>query len=246
MPDQPDIGEQAISKVAEAGLSSQLDEAEDLKVDVRTDPGKLMQGELESVEIDGKGLVMQKDLRTEELNVKTGNVGIDPLKAAFGEIKLNHPTDAQAHVVLTEADLERAFNSQYIKQKLQNLKINVNGEPTTINTEHVQFRLPGEEKVALTAEVVIAETNEKKQVSFTARPQKSSGGEQVVLEDVQYGDTQELSPELTDALLDSTKELLDLRNFELQGMSLRLKGLDLQQGKLRLEATAHVEEFPDS
>jgi hypothetical protein len=39
---------------------------------------------------------------------------------------------------------------------------------------------------------------------------------------------------------------LDLRNFELEGMSFRLKGLDAQKGKLMLQANATVEQFPDS
>ncbi|MBD0364394.1 MAG: LmeA family phospholipid-binding protein, partial [Coleofasciculus sp. C3-bin4] len=68
---QGDIGEQALSKAAEVALSSQLDEAESLEVDIRTDPLKLIQGELDSVKIQGEGLVMQKDLRAQELQVRT-------------------------------------------------------------------------------------------------------------------------------------------------------------------------------
>lgn len=242
----PDIGEQALSKAAEIGLSTQLDEVEDLEVDIRTDPGKLIQGELESVEIEGKGLVMQKDLRTEELDVQIGNVAINPLSAAFGKIELTHPTDAEAHVVLTEQDIERAFNSEYIHDKLQNLDVNVNGQPTTINTRRVQFHLPGEGKIALIAEIVLKETGETQQVSFTTIPRLSAGGERIVLEDVHYAEGKELSPGLTAALLERASELLDLRNFELEGMSLRLKGLDVQKGKLTLQSQAHVEQFPES
>ncbi|MCF4969747.1 LmeA family phospholipid-binding protein, partial [Nostoc sp. CMAA1605] len=59
------IGEQALNKAAEIGLSSQLDEVENLDVNIKTDPLKLIQGEVESVNIAGEGLVMQKDLRME-------------------------------------------------------------------------------------------------------------------------------------------------------------------------------------
>lgn len=243
---KPDLGEQALSKAAEIGLSTQLDEVEKLDVDIRTDPGKLIQGELESVEIEGEGLVMQKDLRTEELDVKIGNIAINPLSAAFGKIELTRPTDADTHVVLTEQDVERAFNSEYIHDKLQNLDINIDGQPMTIDTHRVQFGLPGEGKIALTAEIQLQQTGETQQVSFTTVPRMSPSGERIVLENVQYTEGQELSPELTAALLDRAGELLDLRNFELEGMSLRLKGLDVQKGKLKLQATAHVEKFPES
>lgn len=243
---KPDLGEQALSKAAEIGLSTQLDEVEKLEVDIRTDPGKLMQGQLESVEIEGEGLVMQKDLRTEELDVQIGNIGINPLSAAFGKIELTRPTDANAHVVLTEQDVERAFNSAYIHDKLQNLDINIDGQPMTIDTHRVQFGLPGEGKIALTAEIQLKQTGETQQVSFTTVPRMSPSGERIVLENVQYSEGQELSPELTAALLDRAGELLDLRNFELEGMSLRLKGLDVKQGRLTIESTAHVEKFPES
>jgi hypothetical protein len=207
---------------------------------------KLIQGELESVKIEGKGLVMQKELRAETLEVKTGNVAINPLSVAFGKIELTRPTDADAHVVLTEQDMERAFNSQFIHDKLQNLEVNVNGQPTTLDVNQVQFRLPGDGKIALGAEVILNKTSETQQVSFTTVPRVSSGGQQISLEDVQYAEGQNVSPELTAALLERASELLDLSNFELEGISLRLKGLDLQKGKLTLQAKANVEQFPES
>jgi hypothetical protein len=243
---KPDIGEQALSKAVEIGLSTQLDEVENLDVDIRTDPGKLIQGELESVAIEGKGLVMQKDLRAEELEVQMGSIAINPLSAAFGKIELTRPTDAEAHVVLTEQDIDRAFNSKYIYDKLQNLEVHVNGQPLTINTRQVQLSLPGDGKIALTAEIVLKKTGETKQISFTTVPRMSAGGERIALEDVQYAQGKELSPELTAALLERANELLDLRNFQLEGMSLRLKGVEVYKGKLTLQATARVEQFPDS
>ena len=243
---QPDIGEQALSKAAEIGLSTQLDEVENLEVDIRTDPGKLIQGQLESVEIEGKGLVMQKDLRAEELQVKMGSIAINPLSAAFGKIELTRPTDAEAHVVLTEQDLERAFNSEYIHDKLQNLKVHVNGQPLTINARQVHLSLPGDGKITITAEILLKETGETQNISFSTVPHLTTGGERIALEDIQYAEGKEISPELTAALLERAGELLNLRNFELEGLSLRLKGLDVQKGKITLQSTARVEQFPSS
>jgi hypothetical protein len=241
-----DIGEQALSKAAEIAMSTQLDEVENLQVDIRTDPGKLIQGQLDSVKIEGEGLVMQKDLRAEKLQVKTGNIAINPLSAAFGKIELTRPTEADAHVVLTEQDMERAFNSEFVHDKLQNLEVHVDGQPMTINVGQVRFQLPGEGKIALKAEILPNGTGESQQIAFTTVPHISPSGERLILEDVQYAEGKELSPELTAALLDRASELLDLSNFQLEGMSLRLKGLDVQQGKLTLQAKALVEKFPES
>ncbi|HEY9821427.1 MAG TPA: DUF2993 domain-containing protein [Candidatus Sericytochromatia bacterium] len=246
MEEKGDLGEQALSKAAEVALTTQLDEVENLNVDIRTDPFKLVQGQLDSVKIEGEGLVMQKDLRAEELQVQTGNIAINPLSAAFGKIELTQPTEADAHVVLTEQDIQRAFNSEFMHDKLQNLDVNVDGKPMKIDTRQVEFGLPGENKVALKAQILLKETGETKQVSFTAVPRMVAGGDRISLEDVQYADGEEVSPELTAALLKSAGELLDLRNFELEGMSLRLKGLNVQNGKLTLQAQAYVEKFPES
>lgn len=238
------LGEQALNKAVEIGLSSQLDEVENLNIQVKTDPFKILGGEVDSVNIEGKGLVMQKDLRTEEMYVQTGKIAINPLSAAFGKIELTHPTQADAHVVLKEEDLNRALNSDFVREKLQNLEVQVDGKPTTLDTRKVEFHLPGDSKVALRAEIVMRETKETKQVAFSAVPRKSPDGYSVSLEDVQYSEGKDLSSDLTDTLLEKTSELLDLRNFELEGMSLRLKALDVQPGKMTLQAQAQVEQFP--
>ncbi len=243
MSDQRGLGEQALDKAAEMGLSSQLDEVENLEVHIKTDPFHLVQGEVDSVTIDGKGLVMQKDLRVEELEMEMSTVAINPLSAAFGKIELTKPTDGSAHVVLIEPDINRAFNSEYVRNQLQSQQINVDGQPMTIEPQHVDFRLPGDGKVALNAKVLLRETGETKQVAFTAVPRVSANGQTVALEDVEYDEGEEVSP-LTKALVDQTSELLNLSNFDLKGMSLRVKSLQVEAGKLTLEASAHVEQIP--
>lgn len=59
------IGDWAISKAAKVGLVSQLDEAKNLDVDIRTNPLNIMQGEIDSVSVKGEGLVIKKELRAE-------------------------------------------------------------------------------------------------------------------------------------------------------------------------------------
>ena len=240
------LGQQALNKAAEIGLSSQLDQADKLEVDVAADPLSLVQGKVESVTIEGEGLVMQGDLRMEELEMEMTNIDINPLSAAFGKIELNKPTQASTRVVLTEADINRAFNSEYVGSMLQNQQVQVNGQPMTIDTKKVDFRLPGEGKVALNTTVFLGETGETKQVSFTAVPRVSADGQNVSLENVQYTEGEELSPELTKALLDKASELLNLSNFDLEGMSLRIKQLNAEAGKLTVLAEAHVEKIPSS
>lgn len=243
---EQDLGEKAISKAAEAGINSQLDEVEELDVDVRANPLDVAQGDIESVTIDAKGMVMKKDLRTERLVLQTDSIAVDTLKAAFGNIELQHSTNAEAKIVLKEEDLQRALNSEYIKDKLKNQKVKIDGETVTVNAKNVKCTLPGDNKISLSAEINIAESSETQKISVTAKPRVDENGNKIALEDVEYPNGENTNPELTQTLLDSTSELLDLRNFELDEMSLQIKRLDVRQGKMTMTAHAEVREFPNS
>lgn len=240
----PDLDDQAISKVAELGLKSQLDEVETLNVEIDIDPLKLMTGSLNSVSIEGAGMVMKQDLRIDKMELNTGSVAINPMSLAFGKIELTHPTEAEAMVTLTEADINRAFGSEFIHSKMQDLKVQVNGEAATVDMHKISFGLPGDGKILLSTEVILQGSQERKPVAFTAVPKVSPTGQQVILENVEYVDNQELSPEFTEAMLSHARKLLDLQNFELGGMTLQIKRLAALKGKLILQSEATVTHFP--
>lgn len=246
IPDSPGLGEQALNKAAEIGLSSQLDEVENLEVDIKSDPFKLIQGQVDTVTIAGEGLVMKQDLRMEEMEMQMSSVAINPLSAAFGKIELTKPTEASARVVLTEADINRAFNSDYVRSRLQNQKIQVNGQALTIDPQQIDFHLPGEGKVAINANLLLKETGENQQVAFSATPQISNKGQSITLENVEYGDSENHSPELTQALIEETSEILNFNNFDVSGMQLRINSLKAEAGKLTLAAAAYIEQIPAS
>jgi hypothetical protein len=242
--DRGDLGEQTLSKIAEVALNSQVDEAEAINVDLRTDPLKLVQGELESVAIEGQGIVVQQELRMAEIQLQTNAVAINPLSAVLGKIELTRPTEASAEITLTATDINRAFNSDFIRQKMQGLKISVDGKPVTISVQKVDFDIPENGKISLNAEIFVRETGELKQVAFTAVPKVSSDRQQVLLENVEFTEDRGDSQELTSPLLEQMRDLLNLQNFELQGMDLRLEKIQAEAGKLTMVGSALIEEFP--
>lgn len=174
------------------------------------------------------------------------DVAINPLSVALGKIELSQPTKANAQVVLTESDINRAFNSEYVRSQLQSQKIHVNGKLTTIEPQNVDFRLPGDGKIALNASIKLVETGENHQVAFSAIPQISPNGKTVSLENVEYGESEEISPDLTKALIDETSEILNLSNFDLEGMNLQVRQLRAEVGKLTLQAEAYIEQIPSA
>ena len=239
----PDFGNQALSKVVEIGIASQLDIVEEIDVDLRTNPGNLMQGKVDSVEIVGKGLVVKQDLRMESIQINTDRVSIDPLRALLGNIELTQPTDAEARIVLTETDINRAFSSDYIRDKLHGLKMEMDGQPVTIDIQQATLDLPGENKFVIAATFLMRESNEVKKFSATAIPQLHEGGNRISLE-ILAAEGQGLTLKLVMVIFEQLTALLDLRNFNIPGISLQLHQLEAQLGKLVIHAKSQIEQLP--
>ena len=239
-------GEQAINNIAKAGIETALDQADSLEVNLHSNPLDLMQGEIESVSVKGEGLVMKKELRADKLRIETNGISINSIKAAMGNIELNKPTDARMLVVLKEKDLQNAFNCEYVKDKLQNLKIDLDGEQVTAKIERVNFLLPDIGKVKLEASVHLVETNQNEKISLTAVPEINSEGNCINLKSVEYLQDTKYNIKVAEAVISSAEEILDLRNFELDAMSLRVRKLDVNLGKLTIEADAEITNFPSA
>ena len=239
-------GEQAINNIAKAGIEATLDNAESLEVDLHSNPLDLMQGEIESVSVKGEGLVMKKELRADKLRIETNSISINSIQAAMGNIELNKPTDARMLVVLKEDDLQNAFNCEYVKDKLQNLKIDLEGKQVTAKVEQVNFLLPDIGKVKLEASVHIVETNQNEKISLTAVPEINNEGNCINLKSVEYLQDTKYNTEVAEAVIGSAEEILDLRNFELDAMSLKVRKLDVNLGKLTIEADAEITNFPSA
>ncbi|WP_019507786.1 DUF2993 domain-containing protein [Pleurocapsa sp. PCC 7319] len=239
-------GEQAINNIAKAGIEATLDNAESLEVDLHSNPLDLMQGEIDSVSVKGEGLVMQKELRADKLRIETNDISINSIKAAMGNIELSKPTDARMLVVLKETDLQNAFNCEYVRDKLQNLKIDLDGEQVTAKIEQVNFLLPDIGKVKLEANVHLVETDQNEKISLTAIPEIDNEGNCINLKSIEYLQDTKYNTAVAKAIIDSAEEILDLRNFELDTMSLRVRKLDVNLGKLTIEADAEITDFPNA
>ncbi|MGF1537975.1 MAG: DUF2993 domain-containing protein [Elainellaceae cyanobacterium] len=236
-----DLGKEALSNLAEVGIESQLEQVDNVDVKLDASPAEVVQGKVNAVQIDGKGMEMQDGLHMAEMHLETGPVDLDVMRALFGEVTLEQPAQASAQVVLTEKDINRAFNSEFIRQKMQRLKISVDGQPIQVDVQGVEFMLSDSGKIQLTAWLKVEQTHEK--TAFIATPRVSADRHQVLLEDIEFPDGDEFSPELTQALLQQSSELLDLRNFELEGMHLRLRKLSIQHDAMTLSGEADITQF---
>ena len=238
------LGEQALNKIAELALSSQLEDSDSLEVKIDTSPEKLANGELESFLIDGKGLVIETDLRLETLEISMKAIAVKPFKALTGNIELTQPSEGTAYLVLTETDLNRALNSPDLRAKIDVLDTYLSTEEVKLTVPQKKCRLREDGKVAVEALIELQPSGEIKEVAFTTIPKIAPGGRSVILEDIQYEPGKEVSEDLTQAFLDKAGKMLDLRNFEKQGLALRIRHLTVEAERIILSATADITEFP--
>ncbi|WP_416666309.1 LmeA family phospholipid-binding protein [Egbenema bharatensis] len=243
MNDKPDLGEQALDKVAEIAISSQLDEAEEVDVDIRTDPGNLIQGKLNSVGVSGEGMTMKRDLRVEAVQMETDAVAIDPLKSMTGELELTKPLNAKTRILLTETDLNRALKSDYLRPKMQGLEIRHEDKVIPINIEAATVHLQENGQIRSDASLFLIETNERKRLTSTLVPSIKEDGNKIQLEIIS-AEGEGLSLEFLTVLFEQIVELLDLRNFDLGGNALKLQRIDVRPTKIFLQATATMRKLP--
>lgn len=239
------LEEKALSKVAEMGIASQLDTVESLDVQVKTDPFKAIQGKADAIAIQGEGMVMNKDLRMEQMVLQSRQISLNPLSAACGILELDEPAIATAQVVLTEADLNRAFNSEYLHKKLENLTVDLPDGKEYCAPQEIEFRLPEPGKISLRTQIKLKSHPEPKNFAFTATPKLSPDQQQILLENVEYAQEENIWPELNNLLLEQAKSLLNFQNFEVQGMTLKIHQLDIQPGQILLKGEAKITQIPN-
>ena len=238
------LGEQALNKIAELALSSQLENAERLEVKINTAPEKLASGELESLLIDGEGLVIEPDLRVQILEIVMSAIAVDPLKALTGNIELTQPTEGSARLILTETDLNRALNSPELRAKIDVLDTYLSTEKIKLTVPQKRCQLRQDGKIAVEAVVELQPSGKTEEVAFTTTLKIAPGGRSVVLENIQYEPGKEVSQDLTQAFLDKAAKMLDLRNFEKQGLALSINHLTVEAGRIILSAAANMTQFP--
>lgn len=238
-PEKLRFGEQAINKIAEVAIASQLKQVEKLAVQLKIDLSRLAHGEVDSININMNGLLMQQDLIAKELQLQINRVIVKPFSAILGKIKLTQPARGTIRVVFSESDLTHAFNSQSFSTNLSQ------GKQVKIYLQQVTCHLLAEDNIAFKSDLILTDTGLAQSVAFTTVPRIGNDEREILLQDVHYLNS-EVAPELTAALIAQVGEFLSLRMFEQKGMSLQFQQLDVTAGKLTIQAAAYIEQFPSS
>lgn len=231
--------EQAVNKIVEVAIASQLQKADGLEVRIKTDLNKLAHGQLDSLAIAIYGVLLQPNLEAETLQLQIGRITVKLFSAIRGKIKLIHPSEGTFRLVINEASFTTALNTESFRETLRSRGY-ADKQDARIEC------LLSDNTIRFSTEPIGNNTEVPQHFVLVATPEIAPEGQAVLLQQVRYVEGQEPSPEFTSALLARMHELLSLQDFERKGMLLQIQQLDVSAGKLTLQAAAHIEQFPSS
>jgi hypothetical protein len=244
MPEEPRLDEQFVSQAIQLGLSSQLSNAEDLKVDVRTDLLKIVQGQADSVSVRGQGMVVQ-DLRLDEMELHTQELDLNALSLLLGKLELDKPLNATSRVVLTEADVNQAMNNPAIVNRIPPFKFQIDGQTVAIVLQPpIKISFPGQGKIAIDATAQAAEQGKLHHIRFSATAYPKMGDRPVLLESFQCHGGGAVSLDLMLAMMQRVKELMELPSLQYEGIAFRIREMKAEVGRLVLQLETHMSQIP--
>jgi hypothetical protein len=247
-----DWGEKLLNNVASTTIRHLFTASEAVEVQVRCFPSsKLLQGSIDSFKMSGTGLVIRRDFRVEEMSFETDAVSIDFSSVLSGQLRLKQPTQAIAQVILTQADLNRSFEAELVKKRLENLSIPaLDGilDEESISFTQVKVELLEHNRVMIDSEVVtgngkIIPVSLTSTVTVERRRRISFTEQQFEAERIPES-LRDISQKLTQSLGDILNNMVDLDKFDLDGVTMRINRLETQGQTLVFSGYAQIEDIP--
>ncbi|MDX2098116.1 MAG: DUF2993 domain-containing protein [Leptolyngbyaceae cyanobacterium bins.59] len=246
MPDNDlSLEAQALSQAVELGLSSQLESADKIAVEVKTDLLQAMQGKAESISIAGEGVVLQNTIRVQELDIQTDRVAVSPLRALFGQLELSEPVNTIMRMTLTEADLNQALNSEMVRDRLQPFELKVRDQHYVLRPEPpMELRCQPDGALQFSGMVSLETAVRQWQVGFTAVALPRSAENPVLLRDFRCTSGPGFEVDFTIALMQKFSEFLHAAALQWEDMVFRILNLAVDNGNLVLEVEANLKQIP--
>ena len=232
-------GDQLISKAVTAAIAALFKRTQKLEATVRAEPvAKLLQGSADGFDFIGQGLLMYSGLRVEVMELYVQAVSIDFGAIFKGQIKLRRPTQATMRIVLSEEDLNTSFNTPFLVKKLQQVKY----AGQSLHFQKTQMALNTDKSLRMQSSIRLGNTADAVDVDITAHLLVEER-RKIQFVDVVYGGDSK-AVELAQVLTQHLNGLLDLDEFALDGLQLRIDQLRLRNKQLTLYGVAQINHFP--
>ncbi|HEY9658414.1 MAG TPA: DUF2993 domain-containing protein [Allocoleopsis sp.] len=235
-----------VDSVAEHAIRDQLAAAETLDVRIDNTPNyRYLQGRADRIRIAGRGVYPIEDLRIDQVEVETDPIAVDPDRLRQGKPELEKPLQAAIKIVLTEADLNQALQSDDILDQLDDLNLDfVSDSAAQYNLIDPQLQFLAGNRIRL--QVTLQQQNSTQQNSILIETgiRLVSGSQAELVDPVVSFDDSPVPPELLDYFIAGVNQLLDLKNLETSGITARVLKLEVEGDRLTLVSFVRVE--PDA
>jgi hypothetical protein len=237
--DRSNLSEQAFNKAIEVGLASQLQEAENIEVEIHSEPLQLIQGEVDSVRVQGQGVVTPQNLRIEEVILRSDHVAVNLLKTTLGPPRLKSLEDASVGITLTEADLNQILRSDYLFQELSPLTLKTARESLTLAWQSGSIQLLEKQQFYLEGELT-ANFQQRQQVVIFGITFRISQKE-ISLVAGEYLQETDLPLEITTMLLTKVNQLVQIRKLNIGNLQIVVDCIEIQNKSLVMQFSLEAE-----
>lgn len=233
------IGEKTINKIAEMAFKTQIKSAQHLSVQVKTNPQKLAKGVLESLDIDGNGLMMSENLPLEKMRITLNHIAVSPFKALMGNVELTQPSRGKAHIILNEKDIETTLNIHNLNRQLQQSSSELN-----LLFQRVDCRILSDGRIAIKAKLKVLKTHKIESICLIIKPRFCQVKKGIILDEFACTQGERDSAKVVKILLEEVGKVFNLEKLLIDGIYLQVDQFSTSEGKLNLLAIAGITHLP--
>ncbi len=241
-----DLRQITVNKAAEAAISSQLESADKLEVNLNSNVSQLLQGQTSSVKIAAEKIIVVNDIQLEKIDITCEDLSLDLTKAILGKISFEQPGDFQVKIILSESDCDRLLNTEYVRILLQKLPLKIAQQSANFYLEQARCCLSKTGEISLFGTIVLNREQQRKTAQFNISFQLAQDGWQLKFIGGKYLADRTLDLDETVAIMNKARDLLYLRHFDNADLSLDITKIKVEEQRLILQGTALVKRLPDS
>jgi hypothetical protein len=200
---------------------------------------KLAQGQIDQLRLSATGISPLQDVRLEKLELETDSIVLKSLK----KTKLARPLNLGAHVILTEADLNRAIATPRIAAKLRNLEFEAfpGAKQSEYSFNNVIFDFQPNRQLKINADLVEKGYSEILKLKLQATLELNADRTAIQLTHLTAtADGQPMPPTIVSAFTKVIDRTLDLTQLEKRKITARMVQLETTDSGLDLAAIVQI------
>ena len=226
--------EQAVNKFIEFVLSRLVD-AERLQVRIKCNLKQLRRGELDGLSIQMSNLLLCPNLRVAEFQLDIGAAAVNMQNIIRRKIELIHPSEGKLRLAIDQAQL-----TDYLNTELAN-SLKDNQQEIQFNKLNCELKTDG----AIAFHFTWVSAGKIQSGSYITLPQIESNGKAISL--IKQNSVGEEPPmELVNLAIEQANNILSLNDIAQRGTTFNIQQIDIDAGKITIQANANIEQFPSA